>query len=443
MTMYFKNITIDNYKCFKHFKVELPERVSLVIGRNGAGKTSLLNSIVYALHFLFTTDKSMGDEYLAAGNPDLKMSSMDYDEFYRSSEKTIPSSDANFHAEMLYENVPLIWDMYKRSTANSSVYPSKYQEAYRTFMDTYKQCDILPVLAFYSDSFPHKESNMSSFAKKQINSFDNVLRNFGYYQWDNENACTQIWQQRLINALLKKATLDDKDDFSIQEATYVENALVEFSKPLHSDCDDAFEIKKLFFAFKADKTPELWLKLKSGKDVKFSSLPAGYLRLYSIVLDLAYRAFLLNRNVAVSPQGLVVIDEIDLHLHPSLAKEVVERFTKLLPNMQFVLTTHSPVVMAGISQADGKNKIFKIIAGTEEAYTDDDVYGIDYNTIMSDYLGIEENDEQLSFLKDSIARLLKMNRLDLVDKRKQELIKLVGKETADKIIRRLSDAKDK
>jgi DNA repair exonuclease SbcCD ATPase subunit len=47
--------------------------VSIIIGRNGAGKTSLIRAMVYSLYFMFTNDRSMGDDYLSAGNPDLKM----------------------------------------------------------------------------------------------------------------------------------------------------------------------------------------------------------------------------------------------------------------------------------------------------------------------------------------------------------------------------------
>ena len=134
------------------------------LGRNGVGKTSLIKAIVYSLHFIFTNDKSMGDDFLSAGNPDLKMSSLSYDEFYREPGDASASVDANFHGEMMYGDKHIEWDMYRRSTSGSSLYPSKYLAAYHDFMNQYKENNILPVIAYFSDSFPHKESNVSSFA---------------------------------------------------------------------------------------------------------------------------------------------------------------------------------------------------------------------------------------------------------------------------------------
>lgn len=86
---------------------------------------------------------------------------------------------------------------------------------------------------------------------------------------------------------------------------------------MREEGDNSFEIITPFVSFSSKEERELWLKLKTGKKIPFEALPTGYRRLYSIVLDLAYRAFLLNRNVEVEPYGCVLIDEVDLHLHPS------------------------------------------------------------------------------------------------------------------------------
>ena len=84
--MYLNKIKISNFTCFKDFEVEFSPRTTLVIGKNGAGKSSLIRALVYTMNFLFTNDNKMGNgKYLSAGNPDLKMSSISQDEFYRDS----------------------------------------------------------------------------------------------------------------------------------------------------------------------------------------------------------------------------------------------------------------------------------------------------------------------------------------------------------------------
>lgn len=432
--MRLKQIKVENFKCFKEFSIDLPEGVSLLIGRNGAGKTSLVKAMVGVMHFIFTNENSMGDDYLSAGNPDLKVRSIGYDEFYRESIDKDVSAYANLHGVLSFENETLEWDMYRRSTPGSAIYPSKYLEAYRKFVTLYKQYDRLPLLAYFSDSFPHKEANISSFAKTQINSSENVLRNFGYYQWSNDNACTTIWQQRLVNAILKYQQIERKDDFSFREYEYVTSILQKFSQPTTDNSDPAYEIKKLFVAVDGEGKLQLWVRLASDKDLLFTNLPAGYLRLYSIVLDIAYRSFILNRGKVSSPVGIVFIDEIDLHLHPSLALEVVERLTAVFPNIQFVMSTHSPLVMARLADDGGRNKIFCIVSGKTSPIFSQDIYGIDYNTIISDYWGIDQKNEEVNFLVENVKTLQQMGRLDLAGKRKQELKKLIGEERYNKLM---------
>lgn len=65
-------LSIDNFLCFDHFDIQFAPSVSIIIGRNGAGKTTLIRAMVYSLYFMFTNDRSMGDDFLSAGNPDLK-----------------------------------------------------------------------------------------------------------------------------------------------------------------------------------------------------------------------------------------------------------------------------------------------------------------------------------------------------------------------------------
>ena len=69
--MLYQKLSIDNFLCFDHFDIQFAPGVSIIIGRNGAGKTTLIRAMVYSLYFMFTNDRSMGDDFLSAGNPDL------------------------------------------------------------------------------------------------------------------------------------------------------------------------------------------------------------------------------------------------------------------------------------------------------------------------------------------------------------------------------------
>lgn len=189
--MLYKELSIDNFLCFDHFDIQFAPGVSVVIGRNGAGKTTLIRAMVYSFYFMFTNDRSMGDDFLSAGNPDLKMRSIRYDEFHRWNDLNEVAADANFHGQILFQGERIEWDMYRRSTSGSGLNPSRYRPAYQKLMSLYRQYDELPLLAYFSDSFPHTLTNISSFAKMQMAANGTTLRNFGYYQWDNETA---VWR---------------------------------------------------------------------------------------------------------------------------------------------------------------------------------------------------------------------------------------------------------
>lgn len=90
-----------------------------------------------------------------------------------------------------------------------------------------------------------------------------------------------------------------------------------------------------------------------------NNLPAGYCRLYSIILDLAYRAYILNGDK--EPTGIVLIDEIDLHLHPSLEQEVVQCLAEVFPKVQFIMTSHSAAVIANLDTTK-KYKMRKLVS---------------------------------------------------------------------------------
>lgn len=440
--MLYQKLAIDNFLCFDHFEIQFASGVSVIIGRNGAGKTSLIRALVYSLYFMFTNDRSMGNDFLSAGNPDLKMRSIKFDEFHRNKSTDDAASDANFHGEMKFLGEMIVWDMYRRSTSGSALNPARYKPAYQKLMQLYRKNGELPLIAYFSDSFPHKLTNISKFATQQILSNGKTLRNFGYYQWDNETACVEIWQRRLLNSMAKVKQLEsDTDEFTRNEVGFISRKLKLFSQVINTKmCDDSYEIDRLFYLFSEEQKPELWLRLKSGQEIKFDALPAGYKRLYSIVLDLAYRAYLLNRQADVEPAGLAMIDEIDLHLHPSLETEVVERFTRTFPNLQFIMTSHSPLVVSNLLSDNQRNKVFRLVAGEKRPHELPDLFGIDYDDILLDWMDGYPRNEELGFLRTAMKRAIEMGNEQLISMRKEELAELLhSKEKAEQMIAKWKD----
>lgn len=88
--MKLNKLVIDNFRCFKHYEIEFALGITVLIGKNGTGKSSLIHAIHYALSFILTkrvsteaNERLLGDDFLSAGNPDLNVASSSSFDFYR------------------------------------------------------------------------------------------------------------------------------------------------------------------------------------------------------------------------------------------------------------------------------------------------------------------------------------------------------------------------
>jgi predicted ATP-binding protein involved in virulence len=88
----------------------------------------------------------------------------------------------------------------------------------------------------------------------------------------------------------------------------------------------------------------------------FSYLSDGQRNIIGMVADIAYRCALLNpylkEDAAIKSPGVVLIDELDLHLHPNWQKTIVENLKKAFPNLQFITTTHSPFIVQSLKNEE-------------------------------------------------------------------------------------------
>lgn len=439
--MKLENIKINNFRCFKEFEVKFTSGATVFIGKNGAGKTSLLNAIRYTLSVFFSNDKSMGENVLCAGNPDLKVISTLPSDFYRGKNDDMPSLDLSIQINARFNDKPLNWEFYKKSTSGASLFPSKYQEAYRIFMREYQESDLLPLFVFYSDNFPHVDTRVSDFANKAIKEQGNIIRNFAYYKWNSEVSCTSIWQTRFINTLIKQSTLKEENSIEEKEIEYIKAKMIAYSKPVNELYENkySFEIADFFPLLDTDNKPSLYVRLKDGRDILFDHLPAGYRRLYSIAFDLSYRLYILQMKNGKEPSGIAIIDEIDLHLHPSLEQEVLIRFYKTFPKIQFIVSTHSPVVLANLKKQGENNIIYDMGMKQTKPSELPDIYGIDYTTTVYDFMNTPYPDNEVKDEMDAVIRLIRLGETDLAEKRKKQLKEMVTEERYNEIVKEIED----
>lgn len=104
------------------------------------------------------------------------------------------------------------------------------------------------------------------------------------------------------------------------------------------------------------KLRTLVLKYKDGERHTFSELSDGYRNVVAIAADLAIKAAMLNPQLAekaleMTP-GVVLIDELDLHLHPKWQRRIIADLRRTFPMVQFICTTHSPFLIQSLRSGE-------------------------------------------------------------------------------------------
>lgn len=407
--MQLNELYIQNFRCFRDYHITFAPRLTVLFGKNGTGKTTLIHAIHKALSFAFKREKGEGGLNLGAGFPELKP--RDYnktEDLVRDPKTGMPYPFVNIHAYATFEDAALDWDMYA-STSTFNTQASKYNAAFSLLKNRIKETDRLPMFAYFSDGFPHvtKETKLSE--------TEMSLRNLGYLGWDEETAYSDLW----INRLTKIWTLWDRANRSID----MEETALQNYKTLRVNADDYDEdiklrqsrlenakrekarydceiqaIRNCLIKFsQGDKNIEvtdffvsvyeesgLCLQTRDGTNPPFLNLPAGYKRLFFMVLDIAYRSFLLSNGSTTDHPGIVIIDEIDLHLHPELEQSVLTRFRKTFPSVQFIISTHSPLVLSGVENKP-ENIVYSMhVEDGNRTLSIHHTYGIDANSLMAE-----------------------------------------------------------
>ncbi|MDN3605852.1 AAA family ATPase [Kaistella yonginensis] len=135
--------------------------------------------------------------------------------------------------------------------------------------------------------------------------------------------------------------------------------------------------------------------VKEGKKLLFSQLSDGERGVLALVFDIARRLIIAN-NDAENPlegQAIILIDELDLHLHPKWQRTIVSDLVRTFPNCQFIATTHSPQIISSVLPE--KINIIKNFEVDQTVKS----YGLDMNYILK---FIMEDDDRLDIANQAI-----------------------------------------
>ena len=118
--------------------------------------------------------------------------------------------------------------------------------------------------------------------------------------------------------------------------------------------DNLPDCKNIYFEFDPDKPAGLKVVFEDGTILPFTYLSDGTRNFFALVADIAFKCVTLNPHLKEAAlqetQGIVLIDELDLHLHPEWQKKIVHGLQATFPRVQFVTTTHSPFLIQETEQ---------------------------------------------------------------------------------------------
>ena len=151
---------------------------------------------------------------------------------------------------------------------------------------------------------------------------------------------------------------------------------------------------------------------KRGQPFYLHQLSDGERGLLALVFDLTRRLAIANPesdNPIAEGVALVLIDEIELHLHPKWQRDVIKRLPAIFKSCQFVITTHSPQVLGEIQARCVR--LLSIKDGRVISETPGMAYGADSNWILNVLMGADEKNEEVEHDLAEIARLVSNRNL--------------------------------
>jgi predicted ATP-binding protein involved in virulence len=411
--MHLKNITLENFRCFDRLSVPLHPRLTVLVAENGGGKTSVLDGISLGLSPALRALSSANQRLPGPGIEDTDFRLL-----------TTPAGKTEVRADyvqiILETTDKQKWDVWKGVMKGASP-PVKYgQAALQRLTDillSYKtdSPELLPIFAYYGArrgwiDIPQRIRQNKykavdyGYPTSALYGCLDALTDFKeMMKWFDTEEAGEIRRQRDSEDYEGSRVLD-----CVREA--IPYVLGDSYYQPHFDGRHKFMIK-------SKKGPAL---------LRVSQLSQGYQSMLALVMDFSRRLALGNSQFAtyhasaasitnraieyarhwdeisaddafiwltrgpVLAPAIMLVDEIDLHLHPSWQQNVLHDLMAAFPHTQFIVTTHSPQVLTTV-----KRENIRILAQDEDGIWSADMpkeetKGVESSLAMNDVMGVNQ-----------------------------------------------------
>lgn len=401
-----KKLELKNFRGFGHFEISFQSGMNLLIGVNGSGKTALLEALSIGLSAFFLGIRSQKTRSIAKN--DIRVLPVGKN----GTLNTEPQIPVEISILCEWNGQDLDWKRYRETTFGKTKNDAKLLQAITGKLDGEVRNGeeiILPLLCYYGNGRlwlePNKTPNLN---KKIFSRFD------GYSLClDPRKSLSDIeeWFRRQEHSFFKEGT--EPRHYSIVKKTILD-ALPGFS-------DIGYD----------PKVNQIYIIKDDGTELPYSSLSDGQRGILALAGDLAIRIVTLNPRagdeVLSATPGIVLIDELDLYLHPKWQRIIASVLQKLFPKIQFICTTHSPQVI-GELKAD---RIYSL----DHRKTLNESYGLDSNTILEDIMDSSSRTNEINARYIRLEELIAEEKFEEANRLIEELTTIM--QSVDSSLNRL------
>lgn len=424
--MVLEKLVLNNFRAFQKLEVNLKPNLNLIIGANASGKTTLLLAASRVLSSFFVGFSDENTRFTGLHKSDFTIRQNEFTVF-KDEPISIQFTWGSLHSQ-------LILTTKKTTTQKGGLMDlNDYSNRLLNGLTAERKLEnALPLIRFYSarEKYNNSKTSFGRFPQRP---------SLGYYEALSGFDFINSWTHRLL-ILKENPSKGAQEELKIVTESLMRCLGLDGCNVFKS-MDIRINAKKVFYTFQDDRVFDT------------ENLPDGLMRILSIFLDLTFRCVLLNGAIygfesTKRTTGTVLIDEVDLHLHPSLQVDFIKGLSQGFPNVQFILTSHAPMVMSAVPNDDtNQTLILKYKGNNEYDLSPAITYGQDASTILEGTLNIDkrlpEVEKRLTALFDCIDEEKYQEAKELlVELRKEFSINLPELTQAETMISLLSDDQD-
>lgn len=373
--LFIKKILVKKIRDLKNFEISLSEtkRKHLIItGKNGSGKTSLLLEI---------------NKFLRRVNQNQYQSYVDFKEQLKQFEALLKNSKTHEERTRYSKNINQTLEILI-SFGETSV-----------FLSDSERINNKKLMKSFLIIFLDAKRSAKLLVPTGINRIDFKE------QYDVNDTLGSTFIQHIVNLKAERSfARDDQDESSVNK---IDKWFHDFEQRLQY-IFDAPNLRLVFDRKKFNFT----IDIDGQEPFDFSELSDGYSAILSIVTELIMRMEAFERS-SYDLEGIVLIDEIENHLHVDLQKKILPFLCDFFPKIQFIVSTHSPFVLSSVSNA--------VICDLENKIVTDDLSGYSYDALIESYFGIDKYSAEV---KEKLAQYRKLSQHRPTDEDKDKYFEL-------------------